>query len=75
MNWAALALALLQLAASLLEWSKRRAATTNAQEVIAAQQALRLLELSDQGQKLRAKLDTLSDPEAQLLWDQMIEVK
>ena len=73
MSWASLALATIQLAASILEWVKRREATTQVQEQEAVRQALRLLELTDQGKRLRAELSKLSEGEALSLWEDMIK--
>lgn len=72
MSWATLLLAIVQLCSSLLELRRKSVALTVAQEAVANQQAIRLLELSQKGQELRARLDLLSDPEAQLLWDRML---
>lgn len=75
MNWAGLALAFIQLAASILEWSKHRNAVAEAQQLETARQALRLLELTEQGKKLRAHLAMMNDEEAQALWLEMVNAK
>lgn len=73
MNWAALALALIQLMASILEWSKRREVLVQAQEQETVKQALRLLELTEQGKRFRQELAKLSDQEALALWEDMLK--
>lgn len=73
MSWASLALAVIQLCAALLEWSKRRETLMLAQEQETIKQALRLLEITDQGKKLREELAKLSESEALALWEDMVK--
>jgi hypothetical protein len=73
MSWASLALAVVQLAISVLEWSKRREIFAAAQEQESARQALRLLELTEQGRRLRAELAKLTEGEALALWEDMVK--
>jgi hypothetical protein len=73
MNWAALALAMIQLAASLLEWARRRNIMAEAQQAETVRQGLRLLDLTEQGKRIREKLASLSEDEADKLWLDMVK--
>lgn len=73
MNWAGLALAIIQLAIGLLEWSKRRSTVMQVQQEEAARQALRLLDLTERGRQLRSRIEKLEDQEATSLWEEMIK--
>ena len=61
MSWASALIAAIQLAIALLEKAKLRNALVEAETQLAAKAAIRLLELTENGRKLRAAISVARD--------------
>lgn len=73
MNWAALVLALLKAATSLVGWLRERQALEAGRDKEIARAALDVLGATAQGKELRDRVMAMTDPEAEELWRRMLE--
>lgn len=71
MSWGSLALALVQLALTLVAWAKEKQTLAAGQDKAIAAAALQLLEVTEEGRQLRARVMAMTDPEAEALWRRM----
>ena len=72
MNWASFVLAALKLALSLTSYLREKAMLQSGQDKAVAQAALAVLEATDYGRELRKRIASLTDEEADDLWDRML---
>lgn len=73
MSWSSLILASLKMAVSLIQYVNRQQSLEAGQDKAIAQAALAVLEATQYGKDLRARVAQLTDGEADDLWDRMVE--
>lgn len=73
MTWASVILALLQLARSLLSWTREKDLLKAGQDQAIAKASLEVLEITKTGRELRERIAAMDDAAAEELWRKMID--
>ena len=73
MNWGSLVLSVVKLVLAMVKWANDRRLIKAGQDKEIAKASLRLLESTDHGRKLREHVRGLTEDEADLLWNEMID--
>lgn len=71
MNWASLILPVLKLALALFSWAQSRQLIKAGEDAAVAKAALELLDKTEEGKRLRERIRSLSDSEADDLLDRI----
>lgn len=73
MSWIGLAISLLKIVADIVGWLRDQRAIDAARDKEIAKTALTLLELTEEGKALRARISAMTDTETEQLWKSMLE--
>lgn len=73
MNWVSLIIALLKAATSLTSWLREKQALEAGRDKEIARASLAVLEATAYGNELRRRVAAMEDPEAEALWNKMLE--
>ena len=72
MSWLSLIIAVLKLLTGLIGWLQQKRLVKAGEDKVIAEQAVKLLETTKHGKRLRERVKALSDEEADRLWDDML---
>ena len=73
MSWISIVLTVLRLAEFLANYFREQKLIKQGEDAAIARAAAKVLARTEQGRKLRDKIDTLPDTEEKALWDQMLK--
>ena len=71
MSWGSIVLLLLQMGFKLLSYAQEHRLLKAGQDAAVAKMAMRVLDSTEQGKRLREQIAGLSEDEADALWDDM----